>query len=227
MRSASRIAFALALALCACGASGPTAPPAGGGTPLKVPVGTSPVDGPADAWVTVVVFSDFQCPYCGALQRTFATVLPEYGNDVRLVFKHFPLSFHRWARTTAVASECAHVQDRFWEFHDLVFGAQSTLFDGIDYESKLAAIAGQAGLDLDAWQACRGDPAMDARVVADLSLGSRVGVPGTPMSVVNGTSIVGNEPASAFRAAIESARTRAQASGVPAAQYYDQVVLGL
>ena len=96
-----------------------------------VPVGSSPVRGPADAWITVVEFSDFECPYCGAVQATLATVLPEYGTDVRVVFEHFPLSLHPYARTTAIAAECAHAQGRFWQFHDLVFGGQAALFDGL------------------------------------------------------------------------------------------------
>ena len=81
--------------------------------------------------ITVVEFSDFQCPYCATVQTTLATVLPEYGTDVRVVFKNYPLSFHSHARTTAIAAECAHAQGRFWQFHDLVFGGRSALFDGI------------------------------------------------------------------------------------------------
>jgi protein-disulfide isomerase len=94
-----------------------------------VPVGSSPMSGPADAWVTIVEFSDFECPWCARAQPTLAAVLPEYGSDVRLVFKHY--GFHSYSRTTAIAAECAHAQGRFWPFHDLVFGGQSALFDGL------------------------------------------------------------------------------------------------
>jgi len=93
-----------------------------------VPVGTSPSTGPADAWVTIVEFSDFQCPFCAAVKGTLHTVLSTAGSDVRHVFKHFPLSSHAHARPAAIAAECARVQGRFWEFHDLVFGGQSGLF---------------------------------------------------------------------------------------------------
>jgi protein-disulfide isomerase len=93
-----------------------------------VPVGTSPSTGPADAWVTVVEFSDFQCPFCAAAKGTLRSVLSTAGSDVRHVFKHFPLSSHAYARPTAIAAECARVQGRFWEFHDLVFSRQSSLF---------------------------------------------------------------------------------------------------
>ena len=78
-----------------------------------------------------------------------------------------------------------------------------------------------------AFQACRAAPAADAGVIEDMSLGVRVGISGTPSFVVNGSLLVGAQPASVFRAAIEAARTRARSSGVPAAQYYEKVVLGL
>jgi protein-disulfide isomerase len=91
-------------------------------------VGTSPVSGPSDALVTIVEFSDFECPYCGRVQPTLRTVLSGAGSDVRIVFKHFPLSMHAHARPAAIAADCAHAQGRFWEFHDLVFDGQATLF---------------------------------------------------------------------------------------------------
>jgi protein-disulfide isomerase len=93
-----------------------------------IPVGTSPSTGPADAWVTIVEFSDFECPYCAAVQGTLHNVLSTAGSDVRHVWKNFPLSFHAGARPAAIAAECARVQGRFWEFHDLVFAGQSGLF---------------------------------------------------------------------------------------------------
>ena len=185
------------------------------------------MDGPADAWVTVVTFSDFECPYCAAVQPTLAAVLPEFGGDVRLVFKNFPLSMHRHARPAAVAAACAHAQGRFWQFHDLVFGQQSALFGASDFEAALASVAAGAGLDVPLWLACRSAPAADAAVIEDMALGARVGISGTPSFVVNGSLLVGNQPASAFRSAIEAARTRARASGIPAAEYYEKVVLGL
>ncbi|HET8733096.1 MAG TPA: thioredoxin domain-containing protein, partial [Anaeromyxobacteraceae bacterium] len=113
---------AAALALAACGADSTPTPAV-----MKVPVGTSPVAGPADAWVTVVEFSDFQCGFCAQAHATLDAVLPEFGADVRLVYKHYPLSFHVHARATAEASVCAHAQGRFCEFHDIVFAEQASL----------------------------------------------------------------------------------------------------
>ena len=230
MRPTSRAAaLFLAAAVAACGTD--TGPLTGAGSPsavLRVPVGDSPVAGPADAWVTVVEFSDFQCPYCVRVQPTLVEVLPGYGAQVRHVFKHYPLPQHAQAVPTAVAAECARVQGRFWEFHDLVFASAraGTLFDSA-FESNLAAIAAQAGLDVPAWQACRASPAaMAARVQADASTGSHLGIDSTPSFVVNGSLLVGAQPAAAFRTAIDAALARAKASGVPADRYYDQVILG-
>lgn len=229
MNQSTTIAIGLAIAVTACGTSGSSGTSGSDGSTqavLAVPVGDSPVDGPADAWVTVVTFSDFECPFCATVQPTLAAVLPEFGGDVRLVFKHFPLSIHRHARPAAVAATCAHAQGRFWEFHDLAFGEQAALFGASDFEGALAAVAARSGLDSTAWQACRAAPGADAVVIEDMTLGDRVGVSGTPTFVVNGVRLVGSQPASVFRSAIEAARTRARSSGVPAAEYYDKVILG-
>jgi protein-disulfide isomerase len=96
-----------------------------------VPVGASPVRGPADAWVTVVEFADFQCPACRYAEPTIEALATEYGSNVRLVFKHYPLRMHAWADDVAVASQCAHEQGRFWEFHDRVFAGWAGLFGGL------------------------------------------------------------------------------------------------
>ena len=224
MRRAA-LAALLGLLLAACGSSDPTGADGLGPMVAKVPVGDSPVNGPPDAWVTIVEFSDFQCPYCRSAQPTLATVLPEFGADVRHVFKQYPLSIHAYALPSAVAAVCAHQQGRFWEFHDRLFAAPSSIF-GSGFEGAVADVAAQAGLDVAAWQACRVAEAATTTVARDALQGRNAGVGGTPTFVVNGTLLVGSRPAADFRAAIEAARTRARASGVPAAQYYDTVVLG-
>jgi protein-disulfide isomerase len=217
---------AVLLVLQGCGGGTTAAAATGGGAVLKVPVASSPVDGPADAWVTIVEFSDFECPYCAAVQPALVSVLQEFGPDVRLVFKNFPLSMHAHARPVAIAAECAHAQGRFWEFHDLVFAGHSALFDAADFEAALAQVAAQAGVDAGPWQACRADPATEAKVIGDMQVGVRWGIGSTPSFVVNGALLVGNQPASAFRTAITRARDLARASGVPADRYYDTVILG-
>ena len=225
MRRAA-LAALLGLVLAACGSSDPADANGLGPVVARVPVGDSPVKGPPDAWVTIIEFSDFQCPYCRSAQPTLATVLPEFGADVRHVFKHFPLSGHDYALPSAIAAVCAQEQGPFWEFHDRLFAAPASIF-GSGFETALAEMAGLSGLDVPAWQACRVAQAATTAVGRDALQGRNAGVAGTPTFVVNGSLLVGSRPAADFRAAIEAARTRARASGVPAAQYYDTVILGL
>jgi protein-disulfide isomerase len=93
-----------------------------------LPVLDSPVEGDADAWVTIVEFSDFECPFCAQVQDKLAQVRLAYPAGVRHVFKHFPLGFHALAHPAAVAAQCAHAQGKFWELHDAMFRSQGALF---------------------------------------------------------------------------------------------------
>ena len=209
--------LAALLALAACGGpGGPSSPP------VPVPVDGAPVTGPADAWVTVVEFADFQCPYCRNVQPALAEMLAAYPEDVRLVFRHFPLeAIHPRARPAARAAECAFAQDHFFEMAARVF--TSSLDD-----STLAADAASAGVpDLDAWTACLTAAATDARIDGDLDIGRTAGVPATPTFFVNGVELVGSAPYETFRDAVEQARAKAIASGIPRADYYRRAVLGL
>ena len=218
----ARAPLALVLLLVACSGDPPTS-----AALMRLPLGDSPQRGPRDAWVTIVEFSDFQCPYCGMAEPTIEQVLALYPTDVRLVYKHFPLRQHADARPAANAAECARVQGPapdgyFWELHDLLFANQGALD-----AASLAGHAGQvAGLDPVAWQACFDARQFDARVQADLDLGASVGVSGTPTFAINGKPLVGALPLATFTAAVEAARATAIASGIPRAQYYDRAVLG-
>jgi protein-disulfide isomerase len=171
--------------------------------------------------VTVVEFADFQCPYCRNVQPALQQVLAAYPDDVRLVFRHYPLPFHERARPAARAAACAFAQGRFWEMAARVWA--STLDD-----VALAADAADAGVeDLEAWTACLGAPATEAAIDADVALGDSAGVPGTPTFFVNGEALVGAAPYATFRDAVEAAKARAMASGIPRADYYRKAVLGL
>ncbi|HEU4382127.1 MAG TPA: DsbA family protein [Anaeromyxobacteraceae bacterium] len=214
--------LALALLLAGCGGEPPT--PAAF---MRVPLGDSPQRGPSDAWVTIVEFSDFQCPYCGSAAPVLNQVLALYPADARLVYKHFPLRQHANARPAANAAECARAQDpapgvHFWAMHDLLFANQAALD-----AASLAGYAGQiAGLDATAWQVCFDARQFDSRVQADLDLGASMGVGGTPTFAINGRPLVGAQPLATFTAAVEAARAAAIASGIPRAEYYDRAVLG-
>ena len=222
MRIAATL-LALAGLLVGCGGNSPPAPAL-----MRVPLGGSPQRGPSDAWVTIVEFSDFQCPYCGAAEPTIEQVLALHPADVRLVYKHFPLPQHANARSAANAAECARAQGTapdgdFWAMHDLLFAHQGALG-----AASLAGYASQiAGLDTVAWQACFDARLFDARVQADEDLGVSVGVNGTPTFAINGEPLVGAQPLDTFEAKVEAARAQAIASGIPRGQYYDRAVLGM
>ncbi len=217
------IPLAVVVLLAACG-GGSTSSSSGF---MRVQLLDSPQRGPDDAWVTIVEFADFQCPYCGAAEPTVEEVLTKYGPDVRLVYKHFPLPQHANARPAANAAECARAQGpgpdgHFWQMHDLLFQNQASLGP-----TDLAGYAAQIpGLDPAQWQLCFDAQTYDARVAADARLGASVGVDATPTFVLNGEPLVGAQPLPTFEAKVEAARARAMASGIPRAEYYDRVVLG-
>jgi protein-disulfide isomerase len=196
---------------------------AGSSRPLfKVPLGPSPVRGPGDAWVTMVEFGDYECPYCGAEEPIVRALLQAYPTQLRLVFKNFPLtSIHPYAQGAAIAAECAQAQGLFWPMHDLLLQNQTAL-----ESQNLPTYAAQAGLDMTTWQACLMTAAPAQAVAADVTLGTTLGVSGTPTFFINGQEVVGAVPIAQLQAVIEAQLAIAEASGVPAAQYYDAVVLG-
>lgn len=228
-----RHAALLALGIAACssgpvnsGATGDAAVAdagAGDDTPvIKVPVGTSPVRGPADAWVTLIEFGDFECPFCGEEEPVVEALLALYPTDLRLVWKNFPLTtIHPFAQGAAIAAACADEQGEFWPMHDLLYANQTALTS-----ADLASYAQQAGVDVPTWQACL-TTAAPAQVIADdETLAGSVGVSATPTFFVNGAIVVGAVPQAQLQAVIETKRSEAEASGVPRAQYYDTVILG-
>jgi protein-disulfide isomerase len=189
---------------------------------FAVPLGDAPTRGPADAWVTIVEFSDFECPYCKQAAATLVQLLAEYPDDVRLAFRHFPLSsLHPSARPASIAAECARAQGHFWEMHDRIFAGQPALSS-----DDLVAYATGADVDVGAWKECLSAPEPAARVDADFALGRQLEVTATPTFAINGERLVGTLPLAQFERLVESARATAQASGIPRAEYYDRAVLG-
>lgn len=189
---------------------------------FKVPLGMSPVRGPGDAWVTMVEFGDYECPYCGAEEPIVRELLQAYPTQLRLVFKNFPLtSIHPYAQGAAIAAECAQAQGLFWPMHDLLMQNQTAL-----QSQNLPTYAAQAGLDVTTWQACLTTAAPAQAVAADVTLGTSLGVSGTPTFFINGQEVVGAVPLAQLKAVIDAQLAIAETSGVPAAQYYDTVVLG-
>lgn len=141
----------------------------------------APVRGADMATVTMVEFSDFQCPYCGAAEPILARVLRQYQGRVRLVFKNYPLSGHEHAMEAARASLAARDQGKFWEMHDLLFAHQTAL-----ETEDIDGYAAQLGLDMDRFHTDLASPEVQRSIDADKAEGHRVGVDSTPTLFIQG-----------------------------------------
>ena len=162
------------------------------------------IRGNPNAKVTLVEFSDFECPFCSRFHPTMLQALEEYGDQVRWVYKHFPLdAIHPQARPAAEASECVWEQrgdEGFWEFADAMFENQSRLGNAF-YEE----VAQQIGVDLSQFQTCVAERKYQDKVEQDYRQGLQAGVTGTPGSFVNGTPVKGAVPYEQLKAIIEDA----------------------
>jgi len=151
-----------------------------------VRLGASPVRGKRDAPVTIVEFSDFQCPFCARSNPIVDGVLAKYPDKVNYVYKHFPLAFHAAARPAAIASIAAQDQGRFWEMHEVLFKNQASLD-----ASKLEDYAKQAGLDVARFKKDLESKKAEyeKRVDAEFALGQSVDVRGTPTLYIGGKKV--------------------------------------
>jgi protein-disulfide isomerase len=174
--------------------------------PVRVTVepGNNPSRGPAAAPVTIVEFSDFQCPYCARALPTLKKVQETYGDRVRMVFRDFPLQNHPQAPKAAEAAGCADEQGRFWEMHDRLFANQAKL-----QVPDLKQHAAELGLESAKFDECldSGRRATDWQL--DLAEGSGYGVTGTPAFFINGRMLVGAQPYESFVQVIEDELARA------------------
>jgi protein-disulfide isomerase/uncharacterized membrane protein len=172
--------------------------------------------GPADATVTIVEFSDFECGHCAAFHESVEDVLPRLGQSVRVVFRHFPLDagcnprvsakIHPQACLAAVAAECAGEQQKFWQYHDVLFEHQQTLD-----RQFLIAYAERLGLDVKRFTACLGSAEARARVERDAAQGGTLGVDSTPTVFINGRMIKGALDAQKLADAVTLARANLKA----------------
>lgn len=179
-------------------AAGDTAAAAG---PVDITVTTADhMRGGKNAKVTIVEYSDFECPFCGRAHPTVKQVLDTYKDDVRIVYRHFPLSFHAQAQKAAEASECAADQGKFWEFHDLVFENQDLLQGGVPQLKKWAA---ELRLNTSKFNSCLDSGEKADKVQSQADEGAALGVTGTPGFFVNGISVVGAQPFSTFKKIID------------------------
>ena len=157
-----------------------------------------PSRGPTNAPVTIVEFSDFQCPYCGREYPVIERLMKEYDGKLRLVFRHYPLDFHPFAQKAAEAGACAQDQGKFWELHDKMFSNQGKLA-----VADLKGYAKSLGMDATKFDKCLDSGEKKALVDDDLKAGSAAGVNGTPAFFINGIFVNGAQPYEHMKQAVD------------------------
>lgn len=183
----------------------PAAPPADK-TVYRVPVGTSPAKGPDDAQVTVVIFSDFQCPFCSRVEPTLKSLEDDYKGKIRFVWKNNPLPFHQNAGPSAEAAMAASDQGKFWEMHDKLFADQQHL-DRPTFEKY----AQDLGLNMDKFKASLDANSHKNVIEEDKTLASTLGASGTPSFFINGRPLRGAQPLPQFKAVVDEEVAKADA----------------
>jgi protein-disulfide isomerase len=206
-------------------APAPSKPQGGGAddskTVYKIPTGNSYAKGGSEPLVTIIEFSEFQCPFCTRVLPTLKQIQETYGDKVRIVFKHNPLPFHKDAPAAAKAALAAGEQGKFWEMHDLLFTNTKKL-----KSEDFKGYAKQLGLDMAKFEADSKDPKFDKVIAEDQKLGQQFGARGTPHFFVNGRRIAGAQPFPNFKKLIDEEITKAEAlikKGTPRANVYAAV----
>jgi protein-disulfide isomerase len=158
-----------------------------------------PSRGPEDAPITIVEFSDFQCPFCRRVLPTLEQVMEKYPGQVRVVYRNLPLRSHKRARPAAEAALCANDQGQFWPYHDMLFENTRQLSD-----EDLLRYAGEVGLDSDQFQACYDEQRFAQQVSDDMAAARAAGANGTPAFFVNGVLLSGAKPPADFFRVIDA-----------------------
>jgi protein-disulfide isomerase len=182
--------------------------------------GDEPQLGPDDALVTIIEFADYQCPYCAKASGPLEEAADKFDEDVRVIYKHFPLPSHPQATPAAKAAWAAHQQGKFWEMHAYMFDAKANV-DGVDEK------AANFGLDAQKFAADRTSEAAAKAVDDDLFAGSKLGVTGTPAFFVNGHQYVGSKTYGQWKEIIKGELEAAEAlvdEGTPRADVYDALM---
>jgi protein-disulfide isomerase len=169
----------------------------------KIETAGSPYQGPSNAPIELVEFSDFQCPFCFRAHPTVKQVMNTYGNKVRFVYRNYPLPNHPNARPAAEAAQCANEQGQFWAYHDRLFADQSKLGN-----NDLKASAAALGMDAEKFNSCFDSHKYKARVDADMQAGNEAGVNGTPAFFINGRLLSGAQPYDEFKKVIDEELAR-------------------
>ena len=177
------------------GAGAPEAPAA----KVDIKIGDAPVKGPASAKVTVIEFSDFQCPFCGRVNPTLKEIEDQYKGKIKIAFRNLPLPFHDKAHLAAEAALAANEQGKFWAMHDKLFANQQALD-----RPSLEKYAQELGLNMNKFTAALDSGKFKDKVDSDAKEGAAVGATGTPTFFINGTRLVGAQPADKFKEVIDA-----------------------
>ncbi|MDC0740020.1 DsbA family protein [Polyangium mundeleinium] len=194
-------------------------------TVWRVPVDGSPVRGKNTALVTLVMFTDFQCPFCVRVTPTIEQLARDYGDKLRIVYKNNPLPFHKDAEPAAELALEARAQKgeaAFWQAHDLLFAANGKLAP-----EDLEGIAKNLGLDVKKASDAIAKKKHKARIEQDMDLADDVQASGTPHFFINGRRLAGAQPIDKFKALIDEELTKSEAlvkKGTPAAKLYDTII---
>lgn len=165
-----------------------------------VPVDDDPSIGPEDAPITIIEFSDYECPFCQQWHKeVYDQLLEAYPDEIRLVYRDFPItSIHPNATSAAYAANCAREQDAFWEYHDKLFDTEL----GLNTEAYLE-YASQLGIDTEAFSECLDSGRYEEEVQADFDFAANLGVRSTPTFFINGIAVVGAQPFEVFQQVID------------------------
>jgi protein-disulfide isomerase len=183
-----------------------------------------PSKGAAEPLVVIVEWSDFQCPYCGRFANALDELVAAYPDDVRIVFKQFPLPMHPDAELGARATLAAHAQGKFWAMHDRLFENARDLTD-----ENFARWASELGLEAARFERDRNDPKTAERISAQAQQCMSLGARGTPSFFINGRYLSGAQPIESFRTLIDEEAKKADAmlrKGVKPKKLYDAIIKG-
>lgn len=198
------------------------APAAGEDTTFRVPLEESPQKGSANALVTIVEFSDYQCPFCSRAHNTVVQLEKDYGDKLRVVMKQNPLSFHNRAKPAALAALAAGEQGKYWEMHDKMFANQQALED-----ANLEQYARDIGLNVEKWKSDMQSPKFQSLIDKEQGLATQLGATGTPAFFINGKKLSGAQPIDNFKRIIDAELGKAQEmvkAGTPADQVYARII---
>ncbi len=212
--------YAKLMAKASDGPPAPKAPPAPGADAqvFKIPADGEHAKGPKDAKITIIEFSEFECPFCGRVTPTIQQLFKDYEGKIRLVFKHNPLPFHPHATPASEAAFAAGAQGKFWEMHDKLFANQKAL-----ERANLETYAQEIGLDLAKFKADLDSGKFKEQIKKDQDLGAKFGARGTPTFFINGRTLRGAQPIEGFKKTIDEELAKVEKLGVPADQVYAEL----